>query len=62
MAKDYSLLIMCALNALTFDEALEYTRLYLVSNTQMQRIYVEERKSITEKELFDLTSVASSLP
>lgn len=29
---------------------------------QMQRIYVEEKKSITEEELLDLTSVARSLP
>lgn len=29
---------------------------------QMQRIYVEEKKSITDEELLDLTSVARSLP
>ena len=29
---------------------------------QMQRIFVEERKSITDEELMDLTSVARSLP
>lgn len=29
---------------------------------QMQKIYVEEKKSITEEELIDLTSVARSLP
>ncbi|MCH5343704.1 MAG: chromate transporter [Acetatifactor sp.] len=29
---------------------------------QMQRIYVEEKKSLTEEELIDLTSVARSLP